>query len=150
DPEVYHQIWFSVMYAAREPFLSHNASDATCTPKFAESFPLMRWASGSEEFQDLEQKQMENLLANIDPNDGLYYAVWKPDRPWHSDYLYDEHKQEDWAWVGGLGRMMRAMMTWRQRDGDDRWDPLLRNMARGMDRIAIHKDDYAYYPDGGF
>ena len=149
DAELYGQQWFSTNWAVKTPYLSHNASDATCTPKFAESFPLLRWASGSKEYMDLEQYQMENLVSNIDDNDGLYYAVWKPDRPWHAAYLFDERSREDFAWVGGVGRMMRAMMTWRQRDGNTEWDHKIRKMARGLSSIAVYKKDYAYYPDAG-
>ena len=151
DPGCYYQIWFIGNWGVRQPYLLHNAADATCTPKFAESFPLLRTACGSEEYLDVETQQMANLLANISPDDGLYYAVWKPDRPWHSDYMPDfyDSAPEDWAWVGGVGRMARAMMAWQARDGDSRWDDRLRAMARGAAKVAIFRDDYAYYPDGG-
>jgi hypothetical protein len=95
--------------------------------------------------------QMAHLLAAISPDDGLYYSVWKPDRPWHSTHptgLYAD-SPEDFAWVGALGRMMRAMLTWRERDGDARWDGRVQAMARGLAKIAIYRDNYAYYPDGG-
>ena len=149
DPDMYGQQWFSTSWAVKTPYLSHNASDATCTPKFAESFPLLRWASGSKEYMDLERYQMENLVGNIYDKDGLYYSVWKPDRPWHAAYLYDERSRQDFAWVGGVGRMMRAMMARRQCDGDTQWDDRIRKMARGLGKIAIFKKDYAYYPDAG-
>ena len=153
DPNCYYQMWFRVVYASQQPHMSHNASDANCTPKFAESFPLLRAACGSKEYLEVETRQMENLLDSIGREDGLFYNVWKPDRPWHLLYhpgSYAE-KQEDYAWVGGAGRMMRAMMTWRERDGDGRrWDDRLRAMARGLAKIAVYRDDYAYYPDGGF
>src|SRR5262245_15474564 len=42
DPKCYGQMWFSTNYAARQPYLSHAGSDGSCTPKFAESFPLLR------------------------------------------------------------------------------------------------------------
>ena len=149
DPESYGQIWFSANFATPQPFYAHGPADAVCTPKVAESFPLLRYVTGGTEFDDLEQMQMDNLVANIYPKDGLYYAVYKPNRPWHSGYIGSAVSTEDWCQIGGAGRMMRAMMTRRQLDGDPKWDALIEGIARGLDKIAIYKDDYAYYPDGG-
>ena len=151
DPNCYYQQWFAVRYAVRAPYMSHNAADGTCTPKFAESFPLLRTVCGSREYLDIETRQMEHLLANISPDDGLYYNVWKPDRPWHSVYMPGKFadKQEDYAAMVAQGRMMRAMILLRERDGDQRWDDRLRAMALGLTKIAIYRNDYAYYPDGG-
>lgn len=149
DPDMYGQTWFTANFASSQPFYAHGPADAVCTPKVAESFPLLRFVTGVAEFEELERFQMDNLVANIYPKDGLYYSVYKPNRPWHSGYVGSAVSTEDWSQIGADGRMMRAMMTWKQRDGDSKWDALIRNMARGMGKIAIHKGDYAYYPDGG-
>ena len=42
------------------------------------------------------------------------------------------------------------LVTWRERDGDSKWDNRIRALVRGLDKIAVHKKDYAYYPDGGY
>tara|TARA_B100000809_G_scaffold118746_1_gene117030 strand:- start:2248 stop:3678 length:1431 start_codon:yes stop_codon:yes gene_type:complete len=42
------------------------------------------------------------------------------------------------------------LLTRRALECTDRWDATLSALARGIERIAIEKDDYAYYPDGGF
>jgi hypothetical protein len=150
DPHCYYQMWFNVVWASPEPCMWHNGADASCTPKFAESFPLLRTACGSKEYLEIEARQMTNLLASVGADDGIYYNVWKADRPWHSIYHSDaQRKPEDYAWVGGSGRMLRSMMTWRERDGNSSWDDRLRAMARGLGKMAIFRDDYAYYPDGG-
>ena len=49
-----------------------------------------------------------------------------------------------------MGAEMLALMIRQQMDGDPGWDPVLRHMARGLEAIAVKKEDYAYYPDGGF
>ena len=151
DPACYYQMWFAINYASREPYLSHNGADGTCTVKFAESLPLLRTASGSQEHLDVETNQMVELVKAISPDDGLYYVLWQPNRPWHSNYMphSDGAAQEDFASVVGVGRMMRSMLVWQERDGDDRWNDRLRAMARGAAKMAVFKDDYAYYPDGG-
>ena len=151
DPDCYYQMWFAAVYATREPYLSHSGADGSCTPKFAESFPLLRTACGSQDYLEMETQQMAHLVRNVSSDDGLYYTVWKPDRPWHSNYMphFYAAAREDFSWVGAVGRMMRAMMAWQARDGDPRWDDRLRAMARGAAKIAFYRDDYAYYPDGG-
>ena len=151
DPDCYGQMWFTMVYACRQPYLAHNGADPVCTPKYAEALPMLRTACGSQEHLALETEQMAHLLDGISPDDGLYYCRWQPDRPWHSNYMPHVYEQtpEDIAQVAGVGRMMRAMLTWRERDGDSRWDEHIRAMARGLGRIAIKRDGYAYYPDGG-
>ncbi len=151
DPEHGHDQYFYVRYRAQPPYMSHMAFDHDCTPKFAESFPFMRLMSGADQHIETEQALMSSLVSKISPDDGLYYAIYGPDRPWHSmGHRGYANVHEDYANVAGNGRMLRAMVAWRERDGDPAWDDRIRAMARGLERIAIHKDNYAYYPDGGF
>ena len=41
------------------------------------------------------------------------------------------------------------MLFWHQRDGDPAWLERVQRMADGLRKVAVFKDDYAYYPDGG-
>jgi len=45
--------------------------------------------------------------------------------------------------------MLRTLVTWREWDPEAEVDDLIRALVRGLARIAIYKDDYAYYPDAG-
>ena len=152
DPERDYQMYWEVRYRVRPPYMRHRSCDPTNSPKFAESFPMMRLMCGSDIHMDAEQGLMDGLIRDISPEDGLYYAVQRPDRPWLADAHHEgyETATEDFANVAGNGRVLRAMVTWRELYGDSRWDSLCAGLVRGLDKIAIHGDDYAYFPDGGF
>ena len=153
DPDGDYQMYFELYCNTNPPYMLHGGSDTSCMPKFAISMPLMRVASGSDRYLDIEQGLFDTLASWISEDDGLWYSVYSPKRPWHvrwhmsKDY---EHKTEDAAQVLSMGAVMLALLVRQQMDGDQAWEPVLKAMARGLERIAIKKDDYAYYPDGGF
>ena len=150
NPELDYENYFWIRYSANPAYMYHWAFGPTNEPKFAESFPLMRAACGSDLHLETEYGLMKMLVGRLSPDDGLYYASHSDNRPWHTQGHHGyEQSTEDMANVAGNGRMLRAMVTWRERDGDPAWDDRIRALVRGLDKIAIHKDDYAYYPDGG-
>ena len=151
DPEQGYDMYFQARYRVRPPYMLHRGNDPDTVPKFAESFQLMRTMCGSDLHLEAEQGLMETLLKQLSLADGLYYSLYSENRPWHSlGHRGYPQSTEDFSVVHADGRMLRTMLIWRQRDGDPRWDDRLRALARGLHTIAIHKDDYAYYPDGGF
>lgn len=151
DPEREYNMYFWIHYYARPPYMMHWGFDGTCDPKFAESFPLMRTITGSKTHVEAEAGLMAALVRRLSAEDGLYYSVATLNRPWHAlGHKGYAAVAEDFANVAGNGRMLRTMVTWYERDSDPAWAALIRALARGLDRIAIHVDGYAYYPDGGF
>jgi hypothetical protein len=152
DPALHYQMYFLVRYASRTPYMQHHGADTTCDPKLAESFAMMRLMCGSSQYADVEAGQRAELVSRIE--DGLYWNRVDPARPWRNSYnpAFDgERKDENLSNVGGTGRMMRALLAWRELDGGaPQWHKLIRELAEGLRRIAVFHDDYAYYPDGGF
>jgi len=152
DPALHYQMYFSVRYASRPPYMQHHGADTTCDPKLAESLAMMRLMSGSGQYTDVEAGQRAELISRIE--DGLYWNRVDPARPWRNSYnpAFDgERKDEDLCNVGGTGRMLRALLAWQELDpGNPQWGGLIRELAEGLRRIAVFRDDYAYYPDGGF
>ena len=151
DPELL-TMWGVIYYAVKRPHLAHWASAETlCDPKFGESLPLLRIMSGSDEFADLEETYREAMLSRI--GDGLYWDRYTPERPWRNSYaefLYGKGKDEDFATPIGTGRMLRAMLVWREMGWrPDDMEEKLRELTAGLRRIAISKDDYCYYPEKG-
>ena len=150
DPHSDYDHFFRVTYSSKPPYMYHLAFDATNTAKFAESFPFMRVMSGSCQHVDAEHAMMSSLVSRLSSDDGLYYNIYKPERPWHSTgHPGYTQGTEDFANLSGNGRMLRSMITWRERDGDPAWDDRIRALARGLEDIAVHREKYAYYPDGG-
>ena len=62
-----------------------------------------------------------------------------------SDY---EDKKADLAIPGSTGGLM-AVLAVRNACPEEkgRYDDILRSMARGLEKVAIKREDYAYYPD---
>jgi len=151
DPAMGGLHYFNQFFVCRPPYMNHHGADATCTPKYMESFPMMRLMCGSDEYGDLELVQRQMLVSQI--ADGLYWNRCRPDRPWATSYnpAFDgERKSEDLANVGGNGRMLRALVTCYELDPQPHWEARIRELVGGLRRIAIHRDNYSYYPDGGF
>jgi len=152
DPALHYQMYFLVRYAVRTPYMRHHSADTTCDPKLAESFAMMRLMCGSDQHAEIETGQRAELISRIE--DGLYWNYVDPARPWRNSYnpAFDgERKDEDLSNVTGVGRMLRALLAWRELDAaNPRWEKLIRELVEGLRRIAIFREDYAYYPDGGF
>ena len=151
DPEMGYLHYFNQYFASRPPYMRHHGADTTCTPKYVESFPMMRVMCGSDQYLDLETAQRTALLARV--QDGLYWNFCDPGRPWAASYnpAFDgERKPEDLANVAGNGRMLRALVTCCELDPRPEWEAAIRDLVSGLNRIALHRPDYSYYPDGGF
>jgi len=150
DPELL-TMYGLVFYTCPRPHQSHWASaETTCDPKFAESLVMLRSICGSGELADLQARYFDNMLGRV--QDGLYWDLRNPRRPWRNSYsaaFYGEGRDEDFAVVGASGRMTRALMAWRVLAGDSRFDDRISDLVHGMARVAVRRDDYAYYPEKG-
>ena len=151
DPDLAYLHYFNQRFACQPPYMVHHGADTTCTPKYVESFPMMRVMCGSERYLDLETAQRAALLSCID--DGLYWNRFDSARPWATSYhpAFDgERGEEDLANVGGNGRMLRALVACFELDPRPEWEEAIRALVGGLNRIAVSREDYSYYPDGGF
>ena len=102
-PEFYFRVTLS------PPEFIHDAiSFCACGPKYWESFPMLRVMTGSNRFQDVQDRYAKYLLGSIE-EDGLFYAKIGPARPW------DKSSPEDYANIYGQGRMIRARADERRR-----------------------------------
>jgi hypothetical protein len=137
----------------RRPHLAHWASaDNTCGTKILESIPLLRLMSGSEQHLDLEAGMRDAFMSRI--RDGHFWDVVDPRRPWRNIYndsekRYGKGKDEDFSVPIATARMMRTILVYRQLTGDKAFDKLAAEMSAALCRIAVVKDDYAYYPEKG-
>jgi hypothetical protein len=151
DPELL-TTWGIVHFDARRPHLSHWASAETLVdPKLAESISLMRIMSGSTLELELERNYRAAILSRL--QDGLYWDLYTPRRPWRNAYaadFYGAGRDEDFATLPGAGRMMRTMLIWRELGAQpEQMEKELRLLTSGLLRIAVRKDNYAYYPEHG-
>lgn len=123
DPDIGPDMWFHCEMSHQTPFMKHSSCDNACTPNYDTALSLLRLMSGSDEGLDMEARMRERLLSQIE--DGIY---------WDKDDA--NPKGEDLVSPVGNAYMMNALMTWREVDGDDRWDALIAEMLRaGMEQL---------------
>jgi len=119
----------------------HIANLGCCQPKALEAMAFLRLMSGSRENLDREAAMME-MMASCLGEDGLFWTPSSPETPWRRIL-------EPFVYLHGQGRMLRAMIAWLQYTGDDAWKGRLDRMVDGLDKLAVHKGDYAYFPVRG-
>ena len=150
DPGHGYVQYFMGRLAADPPYLIHmDYGDIICTAKWLESLPMMRVMTGSDHNLQVEQKMRQDLVGRLG-EDGLVYiskdeiarTSWLSKR---GDYPMAE---EDLTALIHDGRAMLAMMAFYERDRDPVWLERIGRMADSLVRIAVHKDDYAFYPEG--
>jgi len=138
DPDRDYELYFYVRFRSKPPFMAHERTGLpTNNPKFAESLPMMRVMCGSNYNREVETRMMEALVSAVG-DDGLYYSL-KAKRPWHG-------ATEDFANLYGNVRFMLSMMAWRDFTEDTAWEPRISHLVDRLSKIAVYKDDYAFYP----
>lgn len=138
DPNLSWEIYFGGQLGSHE-----STGLPTNNPKYAESLPMMRVMAGTDFNRNIEEGMTEALVTLIHA-DGLYYAPASPKRPWHGS-------AEDFANVYGQARCLLAMMARHQvdRGKEADWARRIGKMVDGLAKIAVYKDDYAYFPTCG-
>lgn len=148
DPDKHHLLYFRVTFRANPPSMTHGPSDI-CQVKFMESLPLMRLASGSTLNNHVDRIWMKSALRMLGP-DGLAY--W-PSYPWakYPDWCQPcSPNKKHYAAPIFCGRLMGAMTLYMLHDTSGPWNDQLQKMVDGLWSVAIERDDYAYFPKGGF
>ena len=151
DVDERYTMFCQVRYTADPAYLLHlSIGDIFDNPKWAESLAMLRLMSGSNQNLDIDKKLMDAMVELIDPQDGLYYLPAE-DMQKHRWLKRDPYPiaTEPVTLAFGDARMILAMDAWYQRDHDQVWLDRMHHMATGLGKIAIHKEDYAFYPLGG-
>jgi hypothetical protein len=130
-PQRSYAVWHEMRFDPNPPYFRWAN---WLTYKWLEALPRMRAMSGSEQNLDVERSMMEAFLERIGPHGLLYYPAMSPDQP------------PETAYAVGCARMILAMAAWHEREPDPVWPLLIGNMARGLDRMAVRRFHYAYFP----
>ena len=147
DPDKDHLLYFRVNFSANPPVMSHGRSDI-CQSKFMEALPLMRIASGSDLNAQVDEVWMSAALRMIG-QDGLVY--W-PSLPWAKkpDWAEPSPDADHYAVPAFNGRTISAMTLYMLRDPNGPWQSEIEKVVQALTRLAVHKEDYAYFPQGAF
>ena len=148
DPEKGYLLYFLTHFSANPPVMTHGRSDI-CQTKFMEALPLMRLVSGSDHNSCVDPVWMATALRMIGP-DGLVY--W-PSFPWAKTPDWTRPDPQDsphYCIPMFSGRAISAMTVYMVRDPRGPWEKELRRVVQALSALAIHKGDYAYFPQGEF
>jgi len=152
DPEDDNLFWFELYWNANPPYLKHSGCDLECGFKTLDNFFQLRHAAGCDDYSAQEEGLLKFLLSCVE-DDGLFYARYSPRRPWHmaayaSSCPEYQDKPVDLVIPGSTGGLL-AVLACRNACAEEkgRYDDILRSMARGLEAVAIQRDNYAYFPD---
>ena len=158
DPEHNYQPYHIAQFYSRPPYMDHMGDGVENWGKVNEALTEMRVMSGSEHNLDIGEKTLKGMVSNV-KEDGLYYNTAEG-RPWHilayggnrpgggdTNFSSGETSRGEWSSLYSHARVMLALMARYQLDHNPEWKELLGRMAEGLIRVAIYKEDYAYYPD---
>ena len=148
-----YQQWHIINWASNPPNLIHHYCEMDCTTKQWDAMAQLRAVCGSKEFMDIEEGMGKTIMSFLDKDDGLYYAKYDPKCPWVYDNVYTNFpdtplEKQDLALAPASGLVLYSMIV-RNDLGVTKCEKQIRAMVRGLDDLAIKKDDYAYFPDGG-
>ena len=145
DEELDYEMYFHAILDQYNPpvLKAHVTSLGACQAKGMEAMAFLRVMTGSQLNLEREAK-MVDMMASLLGADGLHWVPGaNPRKPWIQI-------PEPFVMVHGQGRMARAMMTWHQYTGDPAWKDRIDRLVGGLTRIVVHRDDYAYFPTGGY
>ena len=103
------------------------------TPKNARQLPMLRQACGTDYNLEVEYNLMRTLLEAI-RDDGLMY------------YPVTASKLKGTSYPQSNATTIFAMLNFYHRDGNEKWLDWIDHLAKGLQRLAIHVEDRAFYP----
>lgn len=134
DPALGYQPYFALDYGSDPPEARHASWDyCDMAGRYVDALILARQITGNQHGREAETALRDFFLARAHPDDGLFYDA---EAPW-SKYAADMFCQ---------GRALLGLTSWFLLTGDQRLQATIEAMLAGLSRIAVHEDDYCYYP----
>ncbi|MFA5863505.1 MAG: hypothetical protein WC975_02345 [Phycisphaerae bacterium] len=129
----------------------HPATWFDSNPRAGWGLALMRTMTGSDYKFDTEQAMFESLKSRTGEDGLLYNAPYREDAIWRGGGRGTERttkwrKDEEVSGVGGSAVYLLMLLAKYEKEGDPAILEMARKTANTLIKIAIHKDDYAYYP----
>jgi hypothetical protein len=169
DPTADYQIYWWVNLLRNPPVMQHQFSDykVQVVEGFLEALPLLRTASGSDLNSHVDRAWMANFLKCLGP-DGMFYwpLVGGPlERPnpseggdvtmkvWRADGTTTSAGDPSVTQMSSSqisARCLGTMSAYYLRDQNPVWKDASERMIQRLSALAIHKDDYCYFPNAFF
>lgn len=159
NPAADYEMYFYLTVFRNPPVIMQDFS-SWCQVKYMEAMPLLRLATGSKLNLVVDKTWTNVLIKSLGP-DGLFYYPFY-DRPWfHQDLSrwYPVACTSDGKTINPNdpsitqfthpfpnGRLMGLMTIYYLHDKNPIWKKRIEKMIDSSAKLAIYKDDYAYYP----
>ena len=144
----------------RNPVVMTNDFNDWCQLKYMEALPLLRIITGSKEKEAVDRVWQDVTLKSIGP-DGLFY-IPLTGRPWGRFGVswgdngvaradgsltgFSDPTVKQFTHPYACGRSLSLMTVYYLRDRNPIWTETCRRMIDRLLSLAIHKDDYCYFP----
>ena len=147
NPDLDYERYCLAYFSVHPAYMIHASSMISgIHPKFVEGLPLLRQMTGSTAQLDIEKGFIDAVLANC-ADDGMIYDRAVPERPWNTGVYYGvEGWNEDYAHLGGNGRLLAGFVNQYKATADESWREHARRLAERMLELIVTKGDYAYIP----
>jgi len=128
----------------------HTCQWSDHNPRVLWALTLLRLMTGSRWGLDLEEKALASMLEHTTPEG--YYLMASLDTPgawWRKGGAggrKDRASGEAFTTVAGMAALLKMLTDRWLRDDAPALRERARQVAEALSRIAIRKDDYAYYP----
>ena len=150
DPKFLYNTCQGAHLDHQPPYMSWRTG-GPCLQKPIHALPGLRMMSGSTVNPDVDARMLESITQDIEGDD-LWWLKSLQERPWravpdsaHSVVADAVAAVDDRFWPFPHARMMVALMDWHQYDGDSKWLELTGRMADSLAKLALKKDDRAWY-----
>jgi hypothetical protein len=164
DPMADCEVYWLVDFHRNPPTMAHDFNDWVLQLEgILEGVPLARTACGSTENEEVDRTWMAGPVLKAIGPDGLVY-IPLGDRPWGRTNIFmpqqraflpngssvplEDPSVSQIASAYTCQRVISAMTIYYSRDENPMWKATIEKMIRRLSQLAIHRDDYAYYPDG--
>lgn len=142
-----YELFWKAGYAPPEVGI-HMGQWTDVSPRGLESLCGLRVITGSTYNIELEEHLLQAMLSRIGQDGLLYNAPFRIEAPWRFGGIGRGKMTEprEYGQVHGSALLLNALIYRYQRDGEQVLLEKAQALARGLVRIAITRDDYAYYP----
>ena len=152
EPKFNYECWW-LLYFMPPSVCPHSNQWFDQNPRSLWALTLLRIMTGSEFGLDLEGKMRESMFSRMS-KDGLYFnapfdtpgAWWRSGGSGRKKFNWPTKEKEDFTNICGMSTLLYAMVARYLRDGDQAMRERGQQIADALSRIAIQKEDYAYYP----
>ncbi len=144
DPDLDYAQYFDGLFQFEPPVLIHHKYWDHCdgTGRAVDALILARHMTGSTLNVEIDQK-LRNLVFSYIGRKGL---CWVPKARYMEKESTPGRPEPPVVEFWGQRGCLMALVTWYQKERDDRLRQVIDDLINGLWDIAVKKDDYCYYP----